>query len=214
MQIVLRMLIDLFMTGEHRVFGLEALAADPLFVFLSGGVVPSLDTVYRDLARFDDQGVAELESMQAEHGLAPLRTPRSRRHVVHMDVDTTVEPVFGEHEGALPGPNPHYHGRPSYHPILARIAETDTIVGAMLRPGDTSFGAAEVPLIEGWMDRVRHAIGLLCVRIDAAGDCGEVMSAIDRKGAFFLTKAKIAGPRDCGSDPRSLERQATLPLGG
>jgi hypothetical protein len=111
-----------------------------------------------------------------------------------LDIDTTVEPVFGEHEGALPGPNPHYHGRPSYHPVLARIAETDTCVGAKLRPGDTAFGAAEVPLIEGWMDRVRDAVGpecLMYVRIDAAGDCTEVMSSIDRKGAFFLTKAKM-----------------------
>ncbi len=32
----------------------ESLAADPLFVRLAGGVVPSLDTVYRDLCRFDD----------------------------------------------------------------------------------------------------------------------------------------------------------------
>ena len=35
-------------------FGLEALAADPVFVHLAGGVVPSIDTVYRDLRRFDD----------------------------------------------------------------------------------------------------------------------------------------------------------------
>jgi hypothetical protein len=32
----LRMLLDLFIVGEHRVFGLESLAADPLFVHLAG----------------------------------------------------------------------------------------------------------------------------------------------------------------------------------
>jgi hypothetical protein len=36
------------------------------------------------------------------------------------------------------------------------------------------------------------------VRIDAAGDCSEIMSAIDRKGAFFLTKAKMT-PDLCGA---------------
>lgn len=194
MQAVMRMLLDLFMVGEHRIFGLEALAADRLFVLLCGGVVPSLDTVYRDLTRFDDRDIDALEDMMAEHGLAELRRRRLRLRVVHLDIDTTVEPVFGEHEGALPGPNPHYHGRPSYHPVLARIAETDTCIGARLRPGDTAFGAAEVPLIEGWIDRARDAIGpdcLMYVRIDAAGDCTDVMSSIDRKGAFFLTKAKM-----------------------
>jgi hypothetical protein len=32
MQAVMRMLLDAFVTGEHRVFGIESLAADPLFV--------------------------------------------------------------------------------------------------------------------------------------------------------------------------------------
>jgi hypothetical protein len=194
MQTVMRMLLDLFMAGEHRIFGLEALAADRLFVLLCGGVVPSLDTVYRDLMRFDDKSIDALEALMAQHGLAELRLKRRRLRVAHLDIDTTVEPVFGEHEGALPGPNPHYHGRPSYHPVLARIAETDTCVGAKLRPGDTAFGAAEVPLIEGWMDRTRAVIGpdcLMYVRIDGAADCAEIMSAIDRKGAFFLTKARM-----------------------
>lgn len=194
MQAVMRMLLDAFVAGEHRVFGLESLAADPLFVYLCGGVIPSLDTVYRDLARFDDQAIASLATMMARHGLAGLARRRQQLQVVHLDIDTTVEPVFGEHEGALPGPNPSYHGRPSYHPVLARIAETDTCVGAMLRPGNTGFGADEVPFIERTIDSVRDTIGPNCimyVRIDAAADCSDVMSAINRKGAFFLTKAKM-----------------------
>ena len=196
----LRMLLDLFIVGEHRVFGLESLAADPLFVHLAGGVVPSLDTVYRDLTRFDEGSLGQLEAMMAEHGLAAVRRSLKLR-VVHLDIDTTVTPVFGsEIEGALPGPNPKYHGRASFHPVLARIAETDSCVGALLRPGDTAFGAAEVPLIERWIDRTRAAVGpdaLMYVRIDGAGDCTDVMAAIAAKGAFFLTKAKMT-PDLCG----------------
>ena len=98
--------------------------------------------MYRDLTRFDDASIDALEQMMAQHGLAELRRRRRRLREVHLDIDTTVEPVFGEHEGARPGPNPRYHGRPSYHPVLARIAETNTCVGARLRPGDTAFGTA------------------------------------------------------------------------
>jgi hypothetical protein len=196
----LRMLLDLFIVGEHRVFGLESLAADPLFVHLAGGVVPSLDTVYRDLARFDEPSLGRLEAMTAEHGLALLRrSPKGG--IIHLDIDTTVTPVFGaEIEGALPGPNPKYHGRPSFHPVLARVAETDSCVGALLRPGDTAFGAAEVPLVERWIDRTRAAVGpdcLMYVRIDGAGDCTDILSAIAQRGAFFLTKAKMT-PDLCG----------------
>jgi len=197
----LRMLLDLFIVGEHRVFGLESLAADPLFVHLAGGVVPSLDTVYRDLARFEEASLGRLEAMMAEHGLSLARRSLKLR-VVHLDIDTTVTPVFGEEiEGALPGPNPKYHGRPSHHPVLARIAETDSCVGALLRPGDTAFGAAETPLIERWIDRTREAVGpdsLMYVRIDGAGDCADTMAAIAAKGAFFLTKARMT-PDLCGA---------------
>jgi hypothetical protein len=211
----LRMLLDLFIVGEHRVFGLESLAADPLFVHLAGGVVPSLDTVYRDLARFDEPSLGRLEGMMAAHGLALLRRS-SKWGVVHLDIDTTVTPLFGDEiEGAMPGPNPKYHGRPSHHPVLARIAETDGCVGALLRPGDTAFGAAEVPLVERWIDRTREAIGpdcLMYVRIDGAGDCADIMSTIAQKGAFFLTKAKMT-PDLCGviahhQKWRTVERDA------
>lgn len=191
MEAQMRLLMDAAAVGEHRVFGIEALSADPLFVHLAGGVVPSLDTLYRDLRRFDDPAIVALEEMMAAHGLEPVRA--KRRPLVHLDVDTTVEPIFGEHEGALPGPNPRYHGRPSYHPILARCAETDTVVGAKLRPGNTSFGEADAPKVAAWIDRLRAATGpktVIRVRIDAAGDCTAVMRTIDEKKAHFLIKAK------------------------
>jgi hypothetical protein len=117
----LRLLIDANFAGEDRVFGLEGLAADPLFVHLAGGVVPSLDTVYRDLERFDDSALGSLERLMSREGLRALLGKKLAR--VHLDVDTTVEPLFGSQEGAQVGPNPKYHARPSYHPVLGHIAE-------------------------------------------------------------------------------------------
>jgi len=191
MQTQLRLLMDAAAIGEARVFGVEALSADPLFVHLAGGIVPSLDTVYRDLRRFDDPAIVALEEMVAEHGLVPVRA--KRRALIHLDVDTTVEPVFGDHEGALPGPNPRYHGRPSYHPILARCAETDTVVGAKLRPGNTSFGDADAPIVGAWIDRLRASAGantVIRVRMDSAGDCTKYMQIVEEKKAIYLIKAK------------------------
>lgn len=189
----LRMLLDLFVAGEYRVFGLEDLASDPLFVRLAGGVVPSIDTVYRDLDRFEEERVAELAAMMVEHGLVPVRTLRGRCEM-HLDIDTSVMPMFGDYQGAVPGPNPKYHGRPSYHPIVARCAETGTCVGAQLRPGNTSFGNDDAPFVEHCIDNMRGALGpesVLYVRIDAAGDCARVMRAIHDRGAIFLTKASM-----------------------
>ena len=191
MEAQIALLIDATAAGEQRVFGIEALSADPIFLHMAGGVVPSIDTIYRDLRRFDDQAIVDLEALTAEHGLAAVRA--KRRPLLHLDVDTTVEAVFGDHEGALLGYNPRYHGRPSYHPILARCAETDTVVGAKLRPGNTSFGDADAPSVGVWIDRVHEAAGaktLIYVRIDSAGDCTMIMRTIAAKGAYFQIKGK------------------------
>lgn len=188
----LRLLLDANVVGATRVFGLEALAADRLFVHLAGGVIPSIDTVYRDLARADDEAHRDLEDLMVHHGLAVVRRHRGP---VHLDIDTTVEPLFGSQEGALAGPNPRYHGRPSYHPILAAIAETGTCVGAQLRPGDCGLGDADAKLLRRWVWRVRKAIGLhrtVTVRIDAGGDCARILGALHESQARFIVKAKLS----------------------
>jgi hypothetical protein len=67
------------------------------------------------------------------------------------------------------------------------------VVGAKLRPGDTSFGDADAPTVAAWLERLRVGTGdktLIRVRIDAAGDCTTVMRAIDEKKAQFLIKAR------------------------
>lgn len=87
--------------GEDRVFGLGALAVDPVFVRPAGGVVPNVDTVYRDFApvrRADARRDRRTRSHSAQHGLADLRGLGLR--IVHLDIDTTVKPLFGEQEGA------------------------------------------------------------------------------------------------------------------
>ena len=76
MEAQLRLLLDANVAGEARVFGLESLAPDPLFVRLAGGVVPSIDTVYRDVGRFDEGALRDLEAMMAAHGLAAVKKLR------------------------------------------------------------------------------------------------------------------------------------------
>jgi hypothetical protein len=116
--------------------------------------------------------------------------------VIHLDIDTTVEPLFGEQiEGALKGPNPRYRGRRSYHPIVARIAEVNAVVGARLRPGDTAFGHDDVPWLRGVIETLRKAAGpnvVIVVRIDSAGDAVEVLRAIDQLGCLFVIKARMS----------------------
>lgn len=89
----MRLLIDLQVIGQSRVFGLERVAQDPLFTHLAGGSIPSLDTVYRDLDRLGPLQLARLDALVAEQGL--WKRQLRLCSVVHLDIDTTVEPLFG-----------------------------------------------------------------------------------------------------------------------
>jgi hypothetical protein len=186
----MQLLMDASVVGARRVFDFEHLATDPVFAHLAGGAVPSIDVLYDDLRRFGAAELDALEEVMAEQGTRPLSKKRLRELTI--DVDTTVTPLFGEQEGAVPGPNPRYLGRPSYHPILARVAELDTVIGARLRHGDTGLGANDVEDIEDWIQRVHRAKpkAVITTRIDAGGDCTALLSAIARSNAYFLVKMK------------------------
>jgi hypothetical protein len=155
--------------------------------------------VYRDLCRFDDSAIDDLEELMVEQGFAPVRDLESKR--VHLDVDTTVECVFGSQEGAQRGPNPRYHARASYHPILVYCAEVGACVGALLRPGDTGLGDADAPIIGRWIRRFRRAAASdveVTMRIDAGGDCAAIYAAAHTAGARFIGKAKLSADL-CGA---------------
>jgi len=186
----LQLLLDAAVVGAHRVFDLEWLATDPIFTHLAGGAVPSIDVLYDDLRRFQPEDLETLELMLAEQGLRAVRQQRLER--ITLDIDSTVEPLFGEQEDAVPGYNPRFHGRPSYHPLLARVAETNTVIGARLRPGNTTLGEADVEDISSWVERVRDASphAIITARIDAAGDCGPILEALHSKQAFFVAKMR------------------------
>ncbi len=108
-------------------------------------------------------------------------TPRLRRSSVHK-------------RGAAGNPNPRYHGRPSYHPILARIQRRRVrSSGLACGPVTEDLEELDVEDVEQWLDRTRAAAGpaaLITMRIDAGGDCAPLLRAIDGKGAWFLVKMK------------------------
>ena len=69
-------------------------------------------------------------------------TPRSRRKVATIDMDSTIKTVYGE---CKQGADFSYNGEWSYHPLLFTLAETHEPLRTINRPGNrpSAEGAAE-----------------------------------------------------------------------
>jgi hypothetical protein len=187
MEAQLRLLLDANVAGEGRVFGLESLAADPLFVHLAGGVVPSIDTVYRDMCRFDDEAIIDLESLMAKRGLDLVRHVRAER--LHVAVTHISESRLARR----PYQSTRYHGR-GYHPILI-YCRGERLCRRPCSAQQQGLGENDAPTIGHWLRRFQEAVGSrteVTMRIDAGGDCGEIFAAVHETNTRFIAKAKLS----------------------
>jgi hypothetical protein len=66
---------------------------------------------------------------------------------IHIDIDMTVETVYGLIQGAKRGHNPWHRGKKGLRPVLAFIAETREYPGEILRRGEAISGQEVARLI-------------------------------------------------------------------
>ncbi len=134
------------------------IAGDPLVLELAGvEEFPSEDSLYDTLHLFapgeemlDEEGIRRLASLVDIHeGFVKKffeKSPQWKRRaqrVLTVDVDSHVQTVYGQQEGAALGCNPKKRGRLSYHPLVATISEIRMPLAGLFRPGDTN-GKAEI----------------------------------------------------------------------
>ena len=190
---MIRMLLLALAAGQTRPFGIEVLAGDQGFRKLMNDGIPGLDTVYRDLSRFNDEAATRLGEIVVKFGLDAVAAAVGTQKRVHLDIDTTVLSVFGDPQGAAVGYNPKYHGRKSYQPIIARVAGVNAVVGGFFRPGDRSLGKDDIDAILQTVRAVRERLGMaveIVVRVDSGGDFAALLDALANEGVKYLIKAR------------------------
>jgi len=187
---VLRVFLDASFAGIERLYHFEDLETEPLLC-LQHGVdrLPDLKTLYRDLRRFEEPAL-----LGSLHGLLQevVSQALDRQKRVVLEVDSTVETLYGSQEGAEVGPNPHKPGRPSYHPLLARDRISDLIVHHVLRPGSAgtasdikSFLHQTLDLAQGEGNR-REVLA----RLDSGFESEEALGVLERRGVGYVVKMR------------------------
>ncbi|WP_332306823.1 transposase [Thermobacillus composti] len=131
---ILLYLVVGWMLGCERLFHFRKLQQDSLLKRFLGGRCPHHSLLYKELSRLSKSHpnlLTELRSLNQEI-IGPCLP-----EALILDLDSTVETVYGDQGGAAKGTNPHKPGRKSYHPLLAFEGQSRLCLNAVLRSGNT-----------------------------------------------------------------------------
>jgi hypothetical protein len=109
-----------------------------------------------------------------------------------LDLDSTVETLYGQQEGAKVGPNPHKPGRPSYHPLLCRERKSGLVINSRLRPGNTGSATEAVKfLIQSVARLPRPHRRTILLRADRGFDCEALYALCEKRKWRYGIKVRV-----------------------
>ncbi|WP_138751404.1 IS1380 family transposase [Paenibacillus sinopodophylli] len=146
---IFQYLIIGWLLGCERLFHFVWLQEDALVKHALGGRLPHHTLLNKELLRLGaahDELAPALRKLNVEM-IAP-RLPDS----LILDLDSTVETVYGNQQGAEVGFISQKRGRKSYHPLLVYEGQSRMLLGATLRPGNTSSSTDVLSFVEQTLD--------------------------------------------------------------
>lgn len=121
-----------------------------------------------------------------------------RYAVIHIDIDTTVETLYGGQQGGRKGHNTRHRGKKGYRPVLCFIEETREYFVGKLRAGETMGGAEVAALIRTFKNYLPGCVKKVMLRGDGEFISWESVSAALTEGYDFIFGNKACVP---GFDP-------------
>ena len=131
--------------GCERLFQFRRLQNDSLLRLFLGGRCPHHSLLSKELIRLGKENPTirdELRSINRD-----LIRPCLPTSLI-LDLDSTVETVYGDQANAAKGTNSHKPGRKSYHPLLAFEGQSRLCLNAVLRAGNTHSSTNALPFVE------------------------------------------------------------------
>lgn len=174
--------------GVGRVHQFEVLEGDELVRCKLGlPKMPDTTLLYRDLERIGgDRALDALRRL----GLGVGRRVIGKEAI--LDVDSTVETVYGALQGTAVGYNPTKHGRASYHPILVTEGISRAAVRAELRPGNTVAATGVLGVLaRAFADVERLGSTVTAVRGDRGFQGEDVFKYLEGRHVDYAIKIAV-----------------------
>lgn len=108
-----------------------------------------------------------------------------------LDLDSTVFERYGHQQGALRGPNPRKHGRPSHHPLVAVLAEAHFLLHGWLRSGNCGTARGVVEFLKEALALLPEKHSLRVVRADSGFFDQLLLGFLEQRGLSYIVVARL-----------------------
>lgn len=114
--------------------------------------------------------------------------------VIHINMDTTVETIYGSQQGGRKGHNPKNRGKKGFRPVLCFIEETREYFAGKLRRGETIGGEEVAALIHTFRKYLPGCVKEVILRGDGEFMSWEAVKAAREEGFHFIFGNKRSTP--------------------
>lgn len=114
--------------------------------------------------------------------------------LIHINIDTTVETIYGNQQGGRKGHNTKNRGKKGYRPILCFIEETREYFTGKLRKGETIGGKELSDLIRTFKKYLPGCVKKVILRGDGEFISWESVEAALEGGYDFIFANKVCNP--------------------
>jgi hypothetical protein len=108
-----------------------------------------------------------------------------------LDLDSIVFERYGHQQGALRGPNPRKHGRPSHHPLVAVLAEAHFLLHGWLRSGNCGTARGVVEFLKEALAMLPEKHSLRVLRADAGFFGQQLLGFLEQRGLSYIVVARL-----------------------
>jgi hypothetical protein len=189
-------ILMLLFIGFNRIWHFVYVRLDAMLCgFLKVSRLPAASTFWRyvdSLGMNQAKSILKVSSILRERvwQLCGLRYARIR-----VTIDTTVETVYGNQQGARKGHNAKHRGKKGLRPLLGFIEETREYLVGKLRKGTTVAGKEAAAFIADIKNHLPGCIQEVLLRADGEFLCWESVQAAMDAGFDF-----VIGNRGCTPD--------------
>ena len=187
--------IMLLFIGFNRIWHFLYIRIDPMLCSIFNVVkLPYATTYWRYVDSMGiNQGRSLLDVMSALRERVWQLCGISYRSI-HINIDTTVETIYGKQQGGRKGHNTKNRGKEGLRPVLCFIEETREYFAGKLRAGKTIAGEEVAVLIRSFKKYLPGCVRRVLLRGDGEFISWEAVKAAKEEGYDFIFGNKACNP--------------------